>query len=93
MTTGKTIALTRQTFVDKVMSLLFNTLSVCHRFSPKEQACFNLMAAVTNHSNFGAQENKVFHSFIVSPSVCHEVMGQDALICFESKIRKKFFEC
>ncbi|CAI9158072.1 unnamed protein product [Rangifer tarandus platyrhynchus] len=36
MTTGKTIALTRWTFVGKVMSLLFNTLSVCHSFSSKE---------------------------------------------------------
>ena len=37
MTTGKTIALTMQTFVSKVMSLLFNTLSVCHGFPSSEQ--------------------------------------------------------
>ena len=42
MTTGKTIALTRQTFVGKVMSLLFNTLS------SKEQASFKSMAAVVS---------------------------------------------
>jgi len=47
MTTGKTIALTRQTFVGKVMSLLFNILSRYHSFSSKEQASFNFMAAVT----------------------------------------------
>ena len=41
MTAGKTIALTRWTFVSKVMSPLFNT---CHRFPSKEQASFNFMA-------------------------------------------------
>ena len=41
---------------------------------------FNFMASVTVHSNFGAQENKVITVFIVSPSVCHEVMGPDAMI-------------
>ena len=54
MTTGKTIALTRWTFVGKVMSLLFNMLSrVGHNFSFKEQASFNFMAAVTIYSDFG----------------------------------------
>ena len=38
------------------------------------------MAAVTICSDFGAQENKVCHCFIVSPSICHEVMGPDAMI-------------
>ena len=60
VTTGKTIALIRQTFVGKAMSLLFNTLS---RFvigcSSKEQASFNFMAAVTIHSDFRAQENEI----------------------------------
>ena len=54
MTIGKTIALTRQTFVGKVMSLLLNMLS--RDFSSKEQASFNFMAAVTICSDFGAQE-------------------------------------
>ena len=40
MTIGKIIALIRWTFVDKVMSLLFNTLYVCHSFSSKVQAYF-----------------------------------------------------
>ena len=62
MTTGKTIALARQTFVGKVMSLLFNMLSrVGHNFSSEEQVSFNFMAAVTICSDFGAQENKVSH--------------------------------
>ena len=51
MTIGKTIALTRQTFVAKVMSLLVNMLSrlviVFFFFFPKEQASFNFMSAVT----------------------------------------------
>ena len=64
MTTGKTIALTVQTFVGKLMSLLFNMLSrlvmVClFVFFPKEQASFNFMAAVTVSGDFGAQENSL----------------------------------
>ena len=59
MTTGKTIALTRQTFVGKVMSLLFNMLfSLVIDFFPMSK-CLNFMAAVTICSDFGAQENKV----------------------------------
>ena len=38
------------------------------------------MAAVTICSDFGAQENKVCHCFHSSPSICHEVMGLDAMI-------------
>ena len=60
MTTGKTMSLTRWTFVDKIMSLL-------SRFSSKEQASFNFMAAVTSCSDFGAQENKVGHCFYRFP--------------------------
>ena len=57
MTTGKTIALTGQTYVGKVMSLLFNMLSrVGHNFSSEEQVSFNFMAAVTICSDFGAQK-------------------------------------
>ena len=41
---------------------------------------FNFMTAVTICSDFGAQENKDFHCFAVSPSICHEVMGPDAMI-------------
>ena len=38
------------------------------------------MAAVTICSDFGAQENKICHCFHFSPSICHEVMGLDAMI-------------
>ena len=60
-TTEKTITLTIWTFVGKVMSLLFNTLSrFCHSLSSKKQAFFfNFMGAVTIHSDFGTQENSL----------------------------------
>ena len=76
MTTGKTIALTRWTFVGKVMSLLFNMLSG-FVIASKERTSFNFMAAVTICSDFGAQKKK---SATVSPSISHEVMGPDAMI-------------
>ena len=64
MTTGKTIALTRRTFVVKVISLHFNMLSrFGHSFSSKEQASFNFMAAVTICSDFGAPK----YSFSLFP--------------------------
>ena len=55
VTIGKTIALTRQTFVGKVMFLLFNMLSrLVIAFLPRSKASFNFMTAVTICSNFGA---------------------------------------
>ena len=52
------LALTRQTFIGKVMSLLFNMLSRLV-ITSKEQASFNFMAAVIICSDFGAQENSL----------------------------------
>ena len=67
MTTGKTVALTRQTFVGKVMSLLLNMLSrLVITFLPGSKH-LNFMAAVTVYSDFGAPQNKVFHSFHCLP--------------------------
>ena len=67
MTTGKTRALTRQTFVGKVMSLLFNKLSrLIIAFLPRGK-CLNFMAAVTICSGLGAPPNKVFHYFHCFP--------------------------
>ena len=87
MTTGKTIALTRQTFVVKVLSFLFNMLSkliiafLPRSFASKEQVSFNFMAAVTIYSDFGAPPKiKSVTVSIVPPSICHEVMGPDAMI-------------
>ena len=67
MTTGKTIALTRWTFVGKAMSLLFNMLSrLVITFLPRSK-CLNFMAAVSICNNFGAPR-KVHHSgWIVKP--------------------------
>ena len=48
-------------FVGKMMSLLFSTLSRLHSFPSKKQVSFNFMAAVTILSDFGAQENKIYH--------------------------------
>ena len=59
MTTGKTIALTRRTFVGKVMPLLFNILSrLVITFLPRSKR-LNLKAAVSVCSDFGAQENSL----------------------------------
>ena len=80
MTIGKTIALIIWTFSGKGVSLLFNTLSrFVIAFLPS-RASFNFIAAVTVHSDFGAQENKIYHCFHFSPCICHEVMGLDAMI-------------
>ena len=74
MTTGKTIALTRQIFVGKVMSLLG------HNFSSKEQASSNFITVVTICSDFGAPKIKSVTVSTVSPSICHEVTEPDAII-------------
>ena len=68
MTTGKTIALTRWTFVGKVMSLLFNMLSsFVIAFLPRSK-CLNFRAAVTICSDFGDQENIICHCFHFFPN-------------------------
>ena len=74
MTTGKPIALTIWTFVGKEMPLL------SYSFSSMEQVSFNFVAADTMCSDFGAQENKVPLCFHCYPSICHEVMGTDAMM-------------
>ena len=66
MTTGKTITLTRRTFVDKVMSLLLNMLSrLVITFLPRSKHL--LISAITICSDFGAQKNKVSHCFHCLP--------------------------
>ena len=62
MTTGKTIALTRRTFVGKVMSLLFNMLSrLATAFLPRSKHLLISWLVITIRTDFGAQENKVCH--------------------------------
>ena len=80
MTSGKTIALTIQPFVKKVMSLLYNMLSSFDiAFLPRSKHLL-IMAVVTICSDFGAQENKACHCSFVPPSISHEVVGPDAMI-------------
>ena len=80
MTTGKTIALTRWTFVGKVMSLLFNMLSrLVITFLPSKCLLISwlqLPSAVILET----KEIKSVTVFTVSPSTCYEVMGPDAMI-------------
>ena len=62
MTTGKTIALTRQTFVGKVMSLLFNMLSrLVITFLPRRKCLLISLLQSPSAVIFGAQKNKVSH--------------------------------
>ena len=62
MTTGKTIALTKQNFVSKVMSLLFNILSrFVIAFLPKSKCLLISWLLSLSHIDFGAQENKICH--------------------------------
>ena len=81
MTTGNTIALTRQTFVGKVMSLLFNMQSsLVIAFLPRSK---HLLISWLQSPSAVILEPKKIKSvtvFIVSPSICHEVMGPDAMI-------------
>ena len=76
----KTIALTRQNFVGKVMSLLFNMLSRLVIVFYQGPSVFCFMAAVTICSDFRAQKIKSVTVSIVSPSNCHEGMGSDTMI-------------
>ena len=79
MTTGKTIALTRRTFVGEVMSMLFNMLSrLVLTFLPRNKHL--LISWLQSPSAVILEPPKVCYVSIVSPSICHEVMGPDAMI-------------
>ena len=81
MTTGKTIALTRQTFVSKVMSLLFNILfSLVIVFLPSGKDLLISWLQSPSAVILGSKEIKSVTVSIVSPSICHEGMGLDAMI-------------
>ena len=78
MTTGKNIALTRRTFVGKVMSPLFNMLSrLVITFLPKNK---RLLISWLKSSSAVILEPRKIKSDTVSPSISHEVMGPDAMI-------------
>ena len=81
MTSGKTTALTRWTFVDKVMSLLFNMLSMLViTFLPRSKHL--LISWLQSPSAVILEPNKIKSDTVstVYPSICHEVMGLDAMI-------------
>ena len=76
MSTGKTIALTIQTFVSKVMSLLFNMLP---RFVIAYSRSKRLLISWLQSPSVVILQPKNIKSVTVSPSICHEVMGPDAM--------------
>ena len=83
MTTGKTIALTRQTFLGKVMSQLFNMLSRLAKISlPRSKHL--LISRLQSPSKVILEPQKIKSVTVstVSASICHEVMGLDAIIVF-----------
>ena len=81
MTTGKTIALTRWTFVSKVMFLLFNMLSrLVIAFLPRSKYLLISWLQLPFAVILEPKKIKSVTVSIVSPSICHEVMGLDAMI-------------
>src|SRR5574340_110614 len=81
MTTGKTIALTRRTFVGKVTSLLLNMLSrLVITFLPSSKCL--LISWLQSPSAVILEPPKIKSDTVstVSPSICHEIMGPDAMI-------------
>ena len=81
MTTGKTIALMRKTFVDKVMSLLFNMLSrLVITLLPRSKRL--LISWLQSPSAVILEPPKIKSAIVstVSPSIYHEVIGPDAMI-------------
>ena len=80
MTTRKTIALTRWTFDDKVMSLLFNMLSrFVIAFLPRSKYLLISWLQSPSAMILELKNNKASHVSIVSPSICHVVKGPDAM--------------
>ena len=81
MTTGKTIALNRWTFVGKVMSPLFNMLSrLVITFLPRSKRLLISWLQSPSAVILEPPKIKSVSVFIVSQSICHEVMGPDAMI-------------
>ena len=81
MNTGKTIALIRQTFVGKEMSLLFNMLSrLVVAFLPRSKPLLISWLQSPSAVILEPAKIKSLTVYIASPSICHEVMGLDAMI-------------
>ena len=81
MTAGKTIALTRWTLVGKVVSLLLNTLSgFIVTFLPRNKHLLISWLLSLSAVILEPKKIKSVTVSIVSPSICHEVMGPGAMI-------------
>ena len=81
MTTGKTIVLMIRTFVGKVMSLLFNMLSkFVIVFLPRSKRLLILWLQSPTAVILEPKKTKSLTISIVFPSICHEVMGPEAMI-------------
>ena len=81
MTTGKTIALTRWTFVDKVMPLIFSVLSMLVIAFLLRSKCLLISWLQSPFAVILEPKNiKSLTVSVVSPSICHKVMGLDAMI-------------
>ena len=81
MTTAKTIVLTRWTFVGKVMSLFFNIQSrLVIAFLPRSTCLLISWPQSPSAVILEPKKIKSLTVSIVSPSICHEVMGPDAMI-------------
>ena len=81
MTAGKTIALNRSNFVSKVMFLLFNMLSMLViAFLPRSKRLLISWLQSPSAEILDPKKIKSVTVSIFSPSICHEVMGRDAII-------------
>ena len=81
MTNGKTIVLTRQTFFGKVLSLLFSMLSrFVIAFLPRSKYLLIWWLQSTSEVVLETMNIKSVTLSIVSPAICHEEMGPDAMI-------------
>ena len=83
MTTGKTIALTRRTFVSEVISQLLNMLCMfIIAFLPRSKCLLILWLQSPSAVILEPKKRKSVSVSTFSPSICHEVVGPDAMISF-----------
>ena len=93
MTTEKTIALTRQTFISKVISLLFNTLSrFVIAFLSRSNCLLISWLQSPSAVILEPKKRKYVTTSTVSPSICHALMGPDApILGFYSFVLSQLF--
>ena len=93
MTTGKTIALTLHTFVGKVMSLVFNTLSrYVTAFLPRRKCLLISWLPSPSTGIWEPKKRKTAAAFTFPPFTCREVIGSDAIILlFECWVSSQLF--